>query len=109
MTKRACRSWSSSEGGAEADAAIVEDRDRAVSEADDQMRLYRASGDAIELDRIEAGDDVSAMADGDDFPRAHDKVGEHVIQPVAKLTGREDGGRVGDFSGGVGQATTRLP
>ncbi len=81
------------------------------AESDDEMRqIHGTAGDAVEFDRIEAGNDVAGdAADGDGFPGADDEVGEHHHPSGGEADGtREDSGGVGDFSRGVGHGDHQL-
>src|SRR5580700_216062 len=94
------------EGGAEADAAVVQGGEqRREAETDDQVReVNRASGDAVDLDRIERRNNVTSdAADGHGFPGADNEVGEHHHPSggEADRAGKSCRG-ISNFSGGIG-------
>src|SRR5258708_4618484 len=90
---------------AEADAAIVQrGEQRGESKADDEVRKKDwASGNAVDLERIERWEDVTGdAAYGDGFPRADDEVGEHHHPSGGEADGaRKNGRSVGDLARGV--------
>ena len=67
-------------------------------------QINRTAGNAVEFHRIKARDDVAGdAANGDGLPGADDEVGEGHHPAGGQTDGaRENGGGVGDFSGGVG-------
>ena len=77
--------------GAEADAAIVQHGEqRRERESYEQVRkVNRASGHAIELQRIQLGKDVTCNASHrHGFPRADDEIGEHHHPAGGEADGR---------------------